>query len=161
MRLPTIDFHGLPRFVWRLLKLPRIFYSLGLGAIVGRLVLLLTTTGRKSGLPRVTPLQYEEEGGVIYVAAARGPKADWYRNIVANPHVEVQVGSRRFRGLAEPITDATRIADFLELRLRRHPGMVGAMLGAEGLPAQPSRADLEQFAVRSALVAIRPREDGT
>lgn len=151
-----IDFRRLPRFFWRLMKLPRILYSLGLGPIIGHVMLLLTTTGRKSGLPRVTPLQYEEEGGVIYVAAARGPKADWLRNVVANPHVEVQVKSRRFHGLAEPVTDPARIADFLELRLRRHPRMVGVLLRSEGLPAQPDRADLEQFAAKIALVAIRP-----
>jgi deazaflavin-dependent oxidoreductase (nitroreductase family) len=147
---------GLPRFVWRLMKLPpRIAYALGLGPVFGQVVLLLTTTGRKSGLARVTPLQYEEENGVIYVGAARGQKADWFRNLVADPHVEVQVGARRFYGLAEPITDPARIADFLELRLRNHPRMVGAMLRADGVPAQPDRAQLERYAARIVLVAIR------
>ena len=56
---------------------PRFLYAIGLGPIYGRLVLLLTTTGRKSGLHRVTPLQYEEIEGKIYVGAARGQKADW------------------------------------------------------------------------------------
>jgi deazaflavin-dependent oxidoreductase (nitroreductase family) len=153
-----IDFRRLPRFFWRLMKFNRIWYSLGLGPIIGRLVLLLTTTGRKSGLPRVTPLQYEEENGVIYVAAARGQQADWFRNIVANPHVEVQVKANRFHGVAEPITDPARIADFLELRLRRHPRMIGAMLRSHGLPAQPNRTQLEQLAAKIALVAIRPCE---
>jgi deazaflavin-dependent oxidoreductase (nitroreductase family) len=146
----------LPRFVWRLMKLPpRIVYALGLGPVFGRVVLLLTTTGRKSGLAHVTPLQYEEEDGVIYVGAARGQKADWFRNLVADPHVEVRVRARRFHGLAEPITDPARIADFLELRLRNHPRMVGAMLRADGVPAQPDRAQLEQYAARIVLVAIR------
>ena len=39
-------------------------------------VLLLITTGRKSGLPRETRLQYELDNGVVYVAAARGRRAD-------------------------------------------------------------------------------------
>jgi deazaflavin-dependent oxidoreductase (nitroreductase family) len=133
-------------------------YAVGLGPVVGRLVLLLTTTGRKTGLPRVTPLQYEENDGAIYVASARGQKADWFRNILADPHVEVRVRSRRFRGVAETITDPARIADFLELRLRRHPKMIGAILQREGLPAQPDRAQLESYAARLALVVIRPEE---
>ena len=41
-------------------KPPRIAYALGLGPLVWGLVLLLTTTGRKTGLQRVTPLQYEQ-----------------------------------------------------------------------------------------------------
>jgi hypothetical protein len=70
--------------------------------------------------------------------------------------VVVQVKSRRFRGLAEPISDPARIADFLELRLRRHPRIVGAILRLEGLPGRPDRAQLEAYAVRLAMVVIRP-----
>jgi deazaflavin-dependent oxidoreductase (nitroreductase family) len=125
---------------------------------LGSLVLLLTTTGRKSGLPRVTPLQYEEDNGMIYVGAARGQEADWFRNIVANPRVEVQMKAGRFRGVAEPITDPARITDFLELRLKRHPQMVRAMLLTHGLLARPDRVHLEQLAPKLALVAIRPDE---
>jgi deazaflavin-dependent oxidoreductase (nitroreductase family) len=147
----------LPGWVWRLMKLPpRVLYALGLGVLVGRLVLLLTTTGRKSGLPRTTPLQYEDIDGLITIAAARGQQADWFRNAVANPHVEVRVGNRRFRGAAEPVTDPAGIADFLGWRLQRHPRMIGAMLRAEGLPARPDRVQLERYAAKLAMVVIRP-----
>ncbi len=131
-------------------------YALGFGPIVGRLILLLTTRGRKTGLSRVTALQYEEIDGAIIVGSSRGTQADWYRNILANPHVLVRVKSGEFRGLAEASTDPARIADFLEYRLKRHPKMVGAILRAEGLPATPSREDLERYACRLAMVIIRP-----
>jgi len=49
----------------------RLLYRLGLGPLVGRVVLLLTTTGRKSGLPRVTPLQAELEGYREYTQRVR------------------------------------------------------------------------------------------
>jgi len=153
-----MDFRHLPRFVYRMLKLPpQVAYAVGLGPLIGGLVLLLTTTGRRTGKRRVTPLQYEEEGGRIYLGAARGQEADWFRNIVANPQVEVRVAARRFAGLAEAITDPAPIADFLELRLRRHPRMVGAMLRAEGLSRNPSRGELERAASRLALVVITPQ----
>lgn len=145
------------KFFWRSIRFPpRLLYALGLGPLYGRLVLLLTTTGRKSGSSHVTPLQYEEVDGVIYVGAARGQKADWFSNIVANPNVEVQVKSRRFCGIAEPITDPERIADFLELRLRLRPRMMKAMFRWAGLPAEPTRDQLEQYAKKRALVVIRP-----
>ena len=133
--------------------------------IIGRgrgpqnVVLLLTTIGRKSGQPRVTPLQFEEDQGVIYVAAARGPHADWFRNIQADPRVKVQIADRVFEGLAEPILDPARIADFLLLRLKRHPLMMRAMLAMEG-QWRCRRADLECFAAHKALVAVRPSEKG-
>jgi deazaflavin-dependent oxidoreductase (nitroreductase family) len=138
-------------------RLIKFLYRTDLAPLIGRLVLLLTTTGRKTGLPRVTPLQYEELDGVFYVGSARGARADWFRNIVADPCVQVRIKSREFEALAEPVTDPCRIADFLELRLRRHPRMIGAIMRSEGLPASPTRAELEEYAHRSAMVIIRPK----
>lgn len=152
-----MNFRRLPRFVYRMLKLPPQFaYAVGLGPLIGRLVLLLTTTGRKSGKRRVTPLQYEWKEGRVYIGAARGQEADWFRNVLANPRVEVRVAAQRFPGLAEAITDPVSIADFLELRLHNHPRMVGSMMKAEGLSSSPSRAELEAAASHLALVVITP-----
>ncbi len=134
----------------------KLLYRSGLAPALGPVVLLLTTTGRKSGLPRVTPLQYEEVDGAIYVASALGAKADWFRNLVANRCVKVRIGAREVEALAEPITDACRIADFLELRLARHPRMVGAILRSVGLPARPSRAELEAYAAELAMAILHP-----
>jgi deazaflavin-dependent oxidoreductase (nitroreductase family) len=119
-------------------------------------VLLLTTTGRVSGKPRVTPLQFEEVDGVFYVGSARGARADWFRNIVADPNVTVQLQDRSFQAVAESVTDPMRIADFLGLRLERHPRMIGRLMRLEGLPSNHTRADLEAFAVDKAMVVIRP-----
>ncbi|CAG0928579.1 Deazaflavin-dependent nitroreductase [Thermoflexales bacterium] len=137
-------------------RLIKTFYALGLGPLIGRLILLLTTTGRKSGLPRVTALQYEEVDGAIYVGSSKGTRADWFQNLLASPRVTVRVKSRQFSGMAQPVTDPVLIADFLELRLQRHPRMIGMMLKSEGLPAAPSRAELETYAGRLALAIIRP-----
>jgi len=145
--------------IWRLLKLPpQLIYGIGLGSIYGRLVLLLTTTGRKSGKPRVTPLQYEEIDGDIYIASARGTKSDWFRNAVANPEVRVRVRSRQFEGKAEPVTNPNRIADFLEIRLKRHPRMVGAIMRREGVSKNPDRVELEKYAAKRAMIIITPCE---
>lgn len=125
--------------------------------VLGRVILLLTTKGRKSGLPRITPLQYETVDGCFYIGSGRGNKADWYRNLAICPEVEVQVKDRRFYAFAEPVTDPVRIADFLELRLKRHPFMVRLILAREGLPLQHTRAELEAHAARLALVILHPR----
>ncbi|MEA2079671.1 MAG: nitroreductase/quinone reductase family protein, partial [Pseudomonadota bacterium] len=100
-----------------------------------------------------------EVDGIIYVGSARGVKADWYRNLAANPNVEVTVGSRRFRGYADLITDPNQVANLLELRLKLHPKIVGTMLRFEGLSSTPTREQLKQYAKKRALVAIRPAED--
>jgi len=139
-------------------RLFRVLYALGLGLLVGRLILLLTTTGRRTGRKRVTALQYEEVAGAYWLGSSRGTQADWFRNLVADPIVEVQVRTRRFRGRAEAIIDARRVADFLELRLARHPRMIGRILQMEGLPPRPSRQQLVDYAGRLAMVIVRPIE---
>jgi len=149
------------RVIWRLLKLPaKALYALGLDSIQGRLVLLLTTIWRKSGLPRVTPLQFEEVDGNHYVAFAQGDQADWYRNPLANSTVKVQVRSRRYDAVAEPIMSPEQIADFLELRLSRHPRLMASMFRAQGYRSNPGREQLEAYAAKRAMVVLRPIESG-
>ena len=138
-------------------KIHRILYAIGLGRVIGKLILLLTTTGRKSGMKRVTPLQYEQIGNDYYLGAARGLRADWVRNIQSNPHVEVRVGAKRFEGQAEIVTDPKRVADFLEVRLKRHPRMIGLIMEkAHGLPRFPSRDQLEDLAKKEVVVIVHP-----
>ena len=138
-------------------KIHRVLYAIGLGPLIGRVILLLTTTGRRSGLKRVTPLQYEMIGDDCYIGAARGVKADWVRNIQINPQVEVRVGAKHFYGTAEVITDSSKFADFMEVRLARHPRMIGFILEkAHGLPKRPSREQLEELAKNEAFVIVHP-----
>jgi deazaflavin-dependent oxidoreductase (nitroreductase family) len=138
-------------------KIHRVLYAIGLGPLIGRIILLLITTGRRSGLKRVTPLQYEKIGEEYYVGAARGIKADWVRNIQSASQVEVCVGVKRFYGTAEVVTDPSRFADFLEVRLQRHPRMVGFIMEkAHGLPHRPSRTQLEELGRTEAFVILHP-----
>ena len=145
-------------FVWRVMGWlnPRIARRFRSGKKPSQLVLILTTTGRKTGHPHKTPLQYELLDDSYYVASARGIQADWCRNILVNPLVKVEVAGREFLAQAEVISDPEQIADFLELRLERHPRMVKALMRFEGLPAVYSRAELEEFASHKAIVALHP-----
>ena len=145
------------RWLFRLSKYPpRLLYAIGLGAVHGRFVLLLTTRGRRRGKARITPLQYERVDGTFVVASARGVVADWYRNVVADRRVEVRVRRSRFSGIASPNADPAQIAGFLELRRERHPWMVGRLLRFRGVPTSPTRAQLESYASRIAMVTITP-----
>lgn len=138
-------------------KIHRLLYAIGLGPLIGRIILLLTTTGRKSGMKRVTPLQYELIGSDYYVGAARGLIADWVRNIQTDPHVEVRVGARHFSANAEVVNDVSRFADFLEVRLERHPRMIGLIMEkAHGLSRHPTREQLEELAKTEAFVILHP-----
>ena len=157
----TTRMERLPRGVWRLFRYlpPRMAYTIGLGPLVGRFVLLLKTVGRKSGKSRVTPLLYDQVNETIFVAPARGTHADWYQNLVANPNVEVTIGSRQFKGWAVPITNQVESTDFLEQRIRLHPQITRAAFRMEGLGPSPTRRKLEEYAKKRGLVAIHLLED--
>jgi deazaflavin-dependent oxidoreductase (nitroreductase family) len=138
-------------------KIHRMLYAIGLGPLIGRIILLLTTTGRRSGLKRVTPLQFEMIGTDYYLGAARGVNADWVRNIQSNPQVEMRVGTKRFQGTAEVITDPSKFADFMEVRLERHPFMIGLIMEkAYGLPKRPNHEQLEELAKNEVFVIVHP-----
>jgi deazaflavin-dependent oxidoreductase (nitroreductase family) len=79
----------------------------------GVTTLLLTTTGRRSGQPRTTPLIYGRAGDKYLIVASRGgaPKhPSWYENLVANPVVQVQVMADRFKARARTATPAEKPA---------------------------------------------------
>lgn len=74
-------------------------------------VCLLTTTGRKSGEPRTVPLLHLPEGDRVLLVASQGglpSHPQWYRNILADPHVTVQVGRRTREMTAREATPAER-----------------------------------------------------
>ncbi len=69
----------------------------------GTQTLLLTTTGRKSGEPRTTPLIYAPDGDAFAIVASKGGSDEppaWYLNLAENPEVEVQVKGDRFKARA-------------------------------------------------------------
>src|SRR5919202_2600167 len=70
------------------------------GQLANMPLLLLTTTGAKSGRAITKPLVYTKDGDRIVIVAsfAGGPKnPPWYHNLIANPEATVEVGSERFR----------------------------------------------------------------
>ena len=74
----------------------------------GAPVMLVTTTGRKSGKPRTVPLIYLEDGGDLVIVASKGGMSHhpaWYRNLEANPDVEVEIGSERRQMRARRASD--------------------------------------------------------
>ena len=68
------------------------------GRVSGAPVLLLTTTGRKSGKRRTTPLLYLRDGETIVIVASNGGRdvhPAWWLNLQTNPEADVQLGKAR------------------------------------------------------------------
>jgi len=69
----------------------------------GKTVLILHTIGAKSGKERVNPVAHTRDGDRYVIIASKGgapDNPDWYHNIVANPKVNVEVGTEKFEAKA-------------------------------------------------------------
>ncbi|MBN2555243.1 MAG: nitroreductase family deazaflavin-dependent oxidoreductase [Anaerolineales bacterium] len=120
---------------------------------LSRVLLVLETTGRKSGLPRRTPLQYEQIAPDYYLGSARGSEADWVRNIRNNPAVRVGIGGVWMTARGELLATTDEIVAFLRIRLERNPFMVKQMLRLHGVSGQPGSDDLARVA--RAITVVR------
>jgi deazaflavin-dependent oxidoreductase (nitroreductase family) len=114
------------------------------GPFAGVPLLLLTTTGAKSGQQRISPLAYLPEGGQIYVFAGnRGAPTNpgWYHNLVAHPDVTVEIGTETFEARAAVVDSAE-----------------GDRLGRIQLQNIPSLAELQAKITRKVPVVLLERK---
>lgn len=115
------------------------------GRFAGRPLLLLTTTGRKSGQPRTMPLVYTTDGDRLVIIASKGgadTHPDWYHNLVAHPEATVELGREQFRARA-------RVAEGEE-RARLYDRQAAQM---------PAFADYQQKTTRQIPVLVLERLD--
>ena len=75
------------------------------GAGDGAEFLYLTTTGRRSGAPREIEIWFTAHGGRYYVVAEHGERAQWVKNLRAEPGVMVRIGAERFAAQARVVED--------------------------------------------------------
>ncbi|HJW22883.1 MAG TPA: nitroreductase/quinone reductase family protein [Candidatus Limnocylindrales bacterium] len=76
-----------------------------LGSPATGYLMLLRTRGWRTGLAREAPLGYVIRDGAVYCVAGYGRPTPWYRNLLAEPAVEIVLPTRCLRGHAEPVTD--------------------------------------------------------
>ena len=135
------------------------------GYFEGLPLLLLTTTGAKSGKTHVSPMIYLDDGGRIHVFASKAgapTSPGWYHNLVANPEVTVEVGGESFQAKATVLPDPARgevyskqaalLPQFAEYETEDHPENSGRCF-------RPGRVGLEGIALqtRPPQLGRRPR----
>ncbi len=118
-------------------------------------LMLLRTSGRTSGQVREAPLGYVVREGAVYCVAGFGPKTHWYRNILADPHVECVLPTVAISGIAERVTDRAEWE-------RVYPALIGSM----GLVGRLTVGDVRRLPIetlerqRESFPLIRIRPDG-
>ena len=136
------------------------FHRAGLAAWLGNPLtgwqLLLTTTGRRSGLRRPTPLGYLVADGAVWVLAGYGPSTLWYRNLVANPEVEVLLPARLpFAAHANDTLDPAVRARIIP-QLVRSMALPGTAIG--DLPWRASDERILELTAWVPLVRLAPAD---
>jgi deazaflavin-dependent oxidoreductase (nitroreductase family) len=112
-------------------------------SVSGR-ILVLTHTGRKSGIRRQTPVNYFRQGDDVYCTAGFGQVSDWYRNLLAYPQTEVWLPDSWWRGVVEEAShDPQRLPLLRQVIIAS--GIVGPMMGVDA-----RKMSDEQFAAATA-----------
>lgn len=104
-------------------------------------LMVLRTTGRTSGLPREAPLGYVIHGGAVYCCAGFGHRTAWYRNLTADPRVEVVLPTLAFSGVAETVTDRSEWDGVFPAYVRAL-GLVGRFTVGDSSADDTERAEL-------------------
>lgn len=141
------------------LRLPILLYRFHLSWLLGNRFLMLTHTGRKSGLPRQTVIevvQHDKTTDTYYVVSGWGEKSDWYQNICKSPHVTVHVGGRKFQASTEfiPLEKAIEIMNTYS---REHPMAFSELSGLFlGERMKPENDAPLRIAIKMPMVAFHP-----
>lgn len=148
--------HGLLRFGFRL---PIWLYRLNLGWILGERFLLLTHTGRKSGLAHQTVIEtvrHDKVTDTYFVASGFGHKSDWFLNIKQNPNVTITVKKRSLSVRARLLSESDSAKELLDYA-KRHPiafRELSTLL--TGKPLEATEENCRQFAESAPIIAFEP-----
>ncbi len=105
---------------------------------LSRVLMVITTTGRKSGKSFSTPVGYLRDGDAV-LAFNLGGSSNWYKNVLQNPEVTlvIQGKSQRMRGA--PVTDPAEIARVINLYCQEQPDIVKRFWGFDPAAGQADR----------------------
>ena len=143
---------------WAFVPLLRAGLEPLIGTPIGGHFVLLETIGRSSGLPRHAPLLYAIEDGDVFVVAGFGERTQWYRNLLADPHVRARLPGRRPQAfVASAVEDPARRIELLR-RISQNGGLSGYFTGVD--PWRASDEALARSVGRVPVVRLRSA-DGT
>jgi len=113
---------------------------------IGRVILLLTTRGRRSGILRTTPLEYRRKGDCLYIFAGRGRKADWYKNMIAaQESVTVRVGFSEYKPSIRILENPDEKEALLRWYVTQFPRAAGYLFGCNRKKDDPKATDISSL----------------
>ena len=128
-------------------RIPVWLHQAGLTFLIPKWILILGTTGRRTGKARLTALEYgyDPQQRRYLLMTGWGGRVDWYRNACANPQVQVWLGKRKVEGTARPAS-AEEVAQEMESILTVYPKAVNTWSVHSGVPYDGTRDSLLRMA---------------
>ena len=118
----------------------------------GNIIMVITTTGRKSGKAFTTPIGYQRDGETV-VAFNVGGISNWYKNLAQNPLVSLEIKKKTYKMRGVYITDTDEIRRILELYKREQPTMLPRFFD---IASEASGDDLMKAAEKVRFVRFHP-----
>lgn len=140
-----------------LARLPTGLYRVGLGGLLGSRFLLIEHRGRRSGLTRRTVVEvvrHDPDADAWIVASGWGERAQWFRNLQADPRARVTHGRRRCGAAARPLSPSEAEREMLDYG-HRNPRAVRAVARFSGYEIDATDADIRAFAGCIRLIELR------
>ncbi|MCC6973877.1 MAG: nitroreductase family deazaflavin-dependent oxidoreductase [Anaerolineae bacterium] len=131
-------------------QLPILLWRLGLGKLIGQVLMLISTTGRRSGLVRRAAPEYFYVNGKKYVLA--DPEAQWYQNVQANPAATVQTAYGTETVIVRRVTDREELTAVFVTLLHNRPTTANSI--SRDLGVQSVEDDLAANTERLPLVTF-------
>ena len=118
----------------------------------GRIFLIITTKGRKTGKKRRTPLEYHRIDRIITVFSGRGEEAGWMKNVRLNPDaVSIRHGFHRFKPKIECISDEQQKIEIIKWYVKKHGRSAKFLFGWDSKIDDPETTD---FSYLVGLISI-------
>ena len=146
---------------WRkaMFKWPVQLWRLGLGPLLGRQMMLITHTGRKSGLPRRAMTERHVYNGRAYAPSGFGGRSQWVKNLQVDPRATIQAAHGPESVLAVRVEDDEELLGILEVLGKRYGPLYNAFLASFDI--EPNREDILAKKDRLYFIRFDPTDQST
>lgn len=143
-----------------LLRFPVLLYRMGLGWLLNAgHIMILTTRGRKTGEPRHVAVEYRTHGSKVFVVSGWGKQPQWYRNVLADPNVTLQMGDKTYAAQALVVDRPGEALRVLHLFRRRAPFFYDALIARMSQADEIDPRTLPDISDRFTMVRLNRQGD--
>jgi deazaflavin-dependent oxidoreductase (nitroreductase family) len=142
-----------------LLRVPITLFRAGLGGLFAGRLVLVEHVGRRTGARRAVVLEVvtrDQTSGAVTVASGFGRRADWYRNLRAQPDAVMRTGLRRVPVTARPLSEEQAVA-VMTAYARHHPRTARRVARFMGFTIDGSMADYAAIGREIPFLTLVPR----